>query len=262
MAANERSSLLSSPPVFMTTYNSTPPTSANRTLDSEPAPQYEAPHLLPPPPPPAVATGQFPVSQRFEKQSVMLDVDITFLASSQTSLTLPNPRKLRLQINPGVCVIMLSPLILRRVPIPPPFTYLAFVAKTSGGYELADNDPVGEVADRGDFLRACACAGQLRTGCAGGAHIAPPSRSHPRPQCRRRALPSAASGELLLLHRRVNVLSLHSRSVLAAAGLLQVGRATAESCDGTRPLARRRATRKLGSYAAAAAARARPTPRR
>ena len=142
----------------MTTYNSAAPTSApNRT---EAAPQYEAPHLPPPPPPPppspppAAAVGQFPVSQRYEKRSVMLDVDITFLTSSRTSLVLPIPRKLRLQINPGDCVFMLSPLILKRVMIPPPFTYLAFIAKTSGGYELADTDPVGEVADRGDFLRA------------------------------------------------------------------------------------------------------------
>jgi hypothetical protein len=172
MAANERSSLLSSPPhtpVFMTlaTFNSPPAQKTERTTESD---AYEAPLVPPPPPPlprpPAVAPGQFPVSQRsFEKRSVMLDVDITFVATTQTMYDLPPPRKLRLQISPGDCVFKLSPLIRRRVQIPPPFAFAAFVAKTSQGYELEDTDPVGEVADRGDSLRACAGPRCRRTLC-------------------------------------------------------------------------------------------------
>jgi len=189
----------------MTTFNSPPAQKTERTTESD---AYEAPLVPPPPPPlprpPAVAPGQFPVSQRsFEKRSVMLDVDISFVATTRTMLDLPPPRKLRLQISPGDCVFKLSPLILRRVQIPPPFAFAAFIAKTSQGYELEDTDPVGEVADRGDSLSACAGPRCRRTHCA---TLSPP----PAPPCRRRALHSTASGELLLLRRCVDDLFMHS----------------------------------------------------
>ena len=160
MAANERTSLLSTPhtPVFMTTFNSTSALTERESSFEAAPPPYEAPPVPPAPPPlprpPSVAAGQFPVSQRFEKRSVLLDVDITFEATSRTTLNLPPPRKLRLQVSPGDSVAMLSPLILRRVKIPQPFTFFALIAFTPKGYELEDTDPVGEVADRGDHLCA------------------------------------------------------------------------------------------------------------
>ena len=94
----------------------------------------------------------------------MLDTDVSFVL---TQVIVPNPelknyhptlpasKKLRLQISPESCVKEMTSILLARVPVAP-FTFHALVAKTRQGYELGSDDPVGEVAERGDAMRSCA----------------------------------------------------------------------------------------------------------
>jgi hypothetical protein len=99
----------------------------------------------------------------FKKRALMLDTDVFFVQSNKYK---PDPllenyyeiqrvlpfRKLRLQIDPSYCVRELVQLVLSRVSVHP-FVY-GMIAKSHTGYELSHDDPVGEVAERGDSLRA------------------------------------------------------------------------------------------------------------
>ena len=92
----------------------------------------------------------------------MLDTDVSFLL---TRIVVPDPqrknyhpnlppsKKIRLQISPDSCVKELNSILMGRVQFAP-FSLHGLVAKTRKGYELGPDDPVGEVAERGDSLSA------------------------------------------------------------------------------------------------------------
>jgi len=112
---------------------------------------------------PSTQQQQFSLDGRYKKKALMLDTDVHFVP---TNIVTPNPsranyfpihqmlpaRKLRLQIDPTCCVRELVPLVLGRVVIQP-FTLHGLIARSQTGYELSQDDPVGEVAERGDSLR-------------------------------------------------------------------------------------------------------------
>ena len=113
---------------------------------------------------PSSPRQQFNLDERFKKKALMLDTDVHFFQSNkyrpdptlenyyQIQTMLPF-RKLRLQIDPSYSVRELVQLVLSRVSVHP-FIYYGMIAKSQTGYELSHDDPVGEVAERGDSLRA------------------------------------------------------------------------------------------------------------
>ena len=134
-----------------------------------------------------------PISSGARIGSLVLDVDAQFLMYDQGAgtLSLLAQKKIRLQIQPNDRVKALVPLLQQRCGLPMHQVMLLpqpmhcngqwvqpFVAQTAAGFEMSEEDDIGDMATNNEFLRVSAQRREHER-CARACQVAHPPAAQP-----------------------------------------------------------------------------------